>query len=35
MFSGYCSLDSIGNQSQIAHLDQIIFYEISHTIQAR
>ncbi|WP_413530614.1 Hcp family type VI secretion system effector [Rahnella inusitata] len=30
--AGCSSLDSIGNKAQIAHLDQIMVYELSHTI---
>lgn len=30
--AGCCSLDSIGNKAQIAHLDQIMVYELLHTI---
>lgn len=30
--TGCCSLDSIGNKAQIAHLDQIMVYELTHTI---
>lgn len=30
--AGCCSLDSIGNKAQIAHLDQIMVYELSHSI---
>lgn len=32
MSAGCCSLDSIGNKAQIAHLDQIMIYELSHSI---
>lgn len=32
MSAGCCSLDSIGNKAQIAHLDQIMVYELSHSI---
>lgn len=28
--AGCCSLDSIGNKAQIAHLDQIMVYELNH-----
>lgn len=30
--AGCSSLDSIGNKAQIAHLDQILVYELTHTI---
>jgi hypothetical protein len=30
--AGCSSLDSIGNKAQIAHLDQIMVYELSHSI---
>ncbi|QLK59735.1 type VI secretion system tube protein Hcp [Enterobacteriaceae bacterium Kacie_13] len=30
--AGCSSLDSIGNKAQIAHLDQIMVYELSHAI---
>jgi len=30
--SGCSSLDSIGNKAQIAHLDQIMVYELTHSI---
>ncbi|MGK7286437.1 Hcp family type VI secretion system effector [Buttiauxella agrestis] len=30
--AGCCSLDSIGNKAQIAHLDQIMILEINHRI---
>ncbi len=30
--AGCCSLDSIGNKAQIAHLDQIMVYELTHSI---
>ncbi|CAM4031011.1 Hcp family type VI secretion system effector [Rahnella bruchi] len=30
--SGCSSLDSIGNKAQLAHLDQIMVYELSHSI---
>jgi len=32
MSAGCCSLDSIGNKAQIAHLDQIMVYGLSHSI---
>ncbi|MCS3603950.1 type VI secretion system Hcp family effector [Buttiauxella sp. BIGb0471] len=32
MSAGCCSLDSIGNKAQIAHLDQIMVYGFSHSI---
>jgi type VI secretion system Hcp family effector len=30
--AGCCSLNSIGNKAQIAHLDQIMVYELLHTM---
>lgn len=30
--AGCCSLDSIGNKAQIAHLDQIMVYEMEHKL---